>query len=181
MHHGRGLLWPVFEVLVCFVPGVIGGALRRRWVGLRLTLLGFCLGVALHYQYGRTFYVYGGHLSACSSNVKSIGMALEMYSTGDGGGHYPASLGQLVPNYLGAIPKCTGSSSASYSYLTGKDAPGNELDFQDYYFVMCEGDWHVAGGGSVNYPQYSVLEGLAEGRKSEPSSSWYDWYEWKRY
>jgi hypothetical protein len=45
---------------------------------------------------------------ACRSNLKNLGVALEMYSV-DRGGKYPTTLGQLTPNYLKTVPRCPSS------------------------------------------------------------------------
>ncbi len=47
----------------------------------------------------------GSGTSACKSNLKNIGTALEMYSS-DHGGEYPPSLATLSPEYLKRIPEC---------------------------------------------------------------------------
>jgi len=63
----------------------------------------------------------------CHNNLKNVGIALEMYST-DFAGRYPkddpehwyteeASLRQLTPNYLRAIPTCP--SGSAYKVSTG--------------------------------------------------------------
>ncbi len=55
-----------------------------------------------------------GSLTACKSNLKNIGIALEMYST-DWSGSYPKSMTQLTPNYLKTIPKCPKAEGDTYS------------------------------------------------------------------
>lgn len=60
----------------------------------------------------------GAAMTVCSSNLKNISTALEMYST-DYQGSLPPSLHQLTPNYLRTLPQCElydgeGLSSAYY-------------------------------------------------------------------
>ena len=98
----------------------------------------------------------------CKSNLKNIGTALEMYST-DRGGKYPKTLQQLVPNYLKTMPECR-SSEKPYRYLTGKNVAYN-TEYEDYYFLMCEGDNHDAYAMKPNYPQYDGIHGLIEVRE----------------
>ena len=67
-------------------------------------------------------------LTACKSNLKHIGTALEMYSTDHSS--YPNQLAELTPNYLKAVPTCP--SGKSY----GAEISGEE------YLVYCSGGWH---------------------------------------
>ncbi|MBS2034733.1 hypothetical protein JST97_07090 [bacterium] len=55
-----------------------------------------------------------GKTTACKSNLKNIGTALEMYST-DNAGRYPTSLAPLSPMYLKQIPTCPAAGKDSYS------------------------------------------------------------------
>jgi len=75
--------------------------------------------------------------TVCTSNLKQVGLALQLYA-GDNGGSYPATLGALLPDYLNdpSILRCPESGTA-YSYVSGLkqsdrasvivafDAPGN--------------------------------------------------------
>jgi hypothetical protein len=56
----------------------------------------------------------GSGTSACKSNLKNIGTALEMYSS-DHGGEYPPSLATLSPEYLKRIPECPLAGQDTYS------------------------------------------------------------------
>jgi len=94
-----------------------------------------------------------GQLTACKSNLKNIGTALEMYST-DNSGHYPTALGQLTPNYLKIIPTCASAGSDTYSAkFTSSSNP-------DAYTVECSGTNHTAASMNANYPQYTSTQGL---------------------
>lgn len=103
-----------------------------------------------------------GQLTACKSNLKNIGTAMEMYST-DWAGKYPTSdtaMGLLTPNYLKSIPECPAAGSITYtaSYTTAYNSPG----FQDYYFIACGGGNHTAVSLPTGYPQYDGISGLLE-------------------
>lgn len=98
-----------------------------------------------------------GQLTACESNLKNIGTALEMYNT-DNQGKYPVSGSfktNLEAGYLREIPKCPGAA-AIYTYTAGT----NETEFT----VACPGSTSVhikARPGCTNgYPQYSAAGGL---------------------
>lgn len=94
-----------------------------------------------------------GQVTACKSNCKNIGTALEMYST-DSSGHYPTSLSRLASDYLKVIPDCPSAGgntySAAYTYHSNPDA----------YTFYCNGTNHSAVGYSANYPQYNSVSGL---------------------
>ncbi len=93
-------------------------------------------------------------LTACTSNLRNIGTALEMYNV-DFKGRYPAALSDLTPQYLKTIPECPTAGSDSYSDgFTSNALP-------DRYIVFCEGSFH-AGFTGTNYPMYTAAEGLIE-------------------
>ena len=94
-----------------------------------------------------------GQVTACKSNLKNIGTALEMYST-DNSGRFPTSLNTLTPNYLKTIPTCPSAGSAVYS--SGFSAASNP----DAYTVVCNGTNHAGVGQSAGYPQYTSTQGL---------------------
>ncbi len=97
----------------------------------------------------------GGQVTACKSNLKNIGTALEMYST-DFGGRFPIHLSLLSPDYLKNIPTCPSigwdTYSGGFSSTSGPDA----------YTVVCSGSNHGAVGLSANFPQYNSVQGLIE-------------------
>ncbi|MCA9775796.1 MAG: DUF3352 domain-containing protein, partial [Candidatus Eremiobacteraeota bacterium] len=103
-----------------------------------------------------------GQLTACKSNLKNIGTAMEMYST-DYSGRYPDTMDLLTPNYLKTIPDCPAAGKNTYSATlkTGPNAPGNDQHFQDYYYFFCEG--HNHNETAANYPTYDGIQGLNEG------------------
>jgi hypothetical protein len=114
-----------------------------------------------------------GKITACKSNLKNIGTALEMYST-DYSGRYPNSLDVLTPNYLKSIPECPKVAQAGwwsrkrkgfYRVIFGPGAPMNSLNgrqLSDYYYVECFGENHSEIGVTGNYPAYNGIQGLIE-------------------
>lgn len=104
-----------------------------------------------------------GQLTACKSNLKNIGTAMEMYST-DWSGKYPSTLGigGLTPNYLKTIPECPAAGSVTYTAAFGSSAAYNSAGFQDYYFISCATGNHTAVSVSAGYPQYDGIQGLIE-------------------
>jgi len=94
-----------------------------------------------------------GKLTACKSNLKNIGTALEMYST-DNKGRYPHALSQITPNYLKTIPTCPGAGASTYAY-TFSIKP-------DAYTVFCSGSNHKTCGTNPDYPEYDTYQGLIE-------------------
>ena len=102
-----------------------------------------------------------GQLTACKSNLKNIGTAMEMYST-DWGGKYPTAIGLpgLAPNYLKTIPECPAAGSSTYTALFSGAL--NTAGYQDYYYISCNGGNHTAVSVSGNYPAYDGIQGLIE-------------------
>lgn len=97
-----------------------------------------------------------GQGTACKSNLKNLGTALEMYST-DNGGRYPRSLHAVTPNYLRRVPSCPSVGRDTYSTAyTASSLHGDE------YTMVCEGWNHRGIGYSANYPQYTSRQGLME-------------------
>lgn len=104
-----------------------------------------------------------GQLTACKSNLKNIGTALEMYST-DWSGKYPTGTGStlITPNYLKTIPQCPAISSNTYVASFGSGALGNTQSYRDYYIVSCNTGNHLAVSVTGNYPAYNGIQGLIE-------------------
>lgn len=94
-----------------------------------------------------------GQLTACKSNLKNIGTALEMYAT-DNAGRFPPRLEALTPNYLKRIPTCP--STARDTYTQGYEAASGP----DAYTVVCSGHNHPGVRQPANYPQYTSTQGL---------------------
>ena len=99
-------------------------------------------------------------VTACKSNLKNIGTALEMYAT-DNAGRYPPSLDYLTISgeggaYLRCIPVCPACEKDTYSssYLHGNNP--------DCYFVYCSGHNHKAVNLEANAPAFDSATGLQE-------------------
>ncbi len=95
-----------------------------------------------------------GQTTACSSNLKNIGTALEMWGV-DNSGKYPADLKPLTPNYLKTMPKCPSAGSDTYSASYQNTGTG--------YSIACSGNHH----GAENLPAYNSTEGLISAPGSE--------------
>ena len=94
-----------------------------------------------------------GQVTACRSNLKNLGVALEMYSI-DYNARYPDDMAKLVPNYLRNLPTCpsAGVDTYSASYVVSV--------LPDAYTVFCLGSNHVAVGMGNNQPCYTSSSGL---------------------
>lgn len=101
-----------------------------------------------------------GQATACISNMKNIGTALEMYST-DNSGHYPDSLTKLTPDYLRIIPTCPAAGKQTYidSYQVSQNP--------DAYTFYCIGDNHSDAGIPENHPRYDSSNGIDIGTYKE--------------
>lgn len=100
-------------------------------------------------------------MTACKSNVKNIGTAIEMYVE-DHKGANPSELAQLTPNYLKSLPECPAAGYANYVLSVGKDAPMNSTGDAQYYFIACKGENHTGVAITGDYPAYSAAQGLIE-------------------
>ena len=99
-----------------------------------------------------------GQATACMSNLKNIGTALEMYCT-DNAGLYPSHLdSSLTPAYIKRIPLCPGGTQDSYgpAYQPSQDHKG--------YTVFCQGEHHQKAGIPKHHPRYNPNTGLETGR-----------------
>jgi hypothetical protein len=94
-----------------------------------------------------------GQISACKSNLKNIGTALEMYST-DNIGRYPRSLNELTPNYLRSLPTCSSAGRMTYAYIFAVRP--------DAYTVFCAGSHHNAAGYKPDFPKYDSVTGIID-------------------
>ena len=99
-------------------------------------------------------------LTACQSNLKNIGTAMEMYSE-DNSGRYPESLTSLTPKYLETVPECP-FQDQGYKLSTGPQAPGNTSAFQEFYVVWCGGEAHGDTRVPTDYPRYDAISGLRQ-------------------
>lgn len=101
-----------------------------------------------------------GQFTACKSNLRNVGTALEMYST-DHQGRYPPEVGRLAGDYLKSIPTCPSAGRSTYlqGYVASPAVPGVS---HDAYTVVCAGTNHKAVDAAANYPQYNSVQGLIE-------------------
>ena len=137
------------------------GKLRRyAYSGLLWILLIFC-GTQMVTDFFVRCRHRQGPLTACKSNLKNIGTAMEMYST-DWSGRYPRNLDTLTPNYLKTIPECRNAHRVTYKADFGLGAPFNSEGFQDYYYIECSGRNHDDVNVPVDYPKYDGITGLIE-------------------
>lgn len=91
-------------------------------------------------------------VTACGSNLKNLGTALEMYST-DHTGHFPTILSDVAPEYIKRIPTCPSTGRDTYSSMFVSSAA------PDRYAVFCHGSNHLEQVPQ-NYPLYDSDEGL---------------------
>ncbi|MEW6280431.1 MAG: hypothetical protein AB1758_17505 [Candidatus Eremiobacterota bacterium] len=107
----------------------------------------------------------GGQLTACKSNLKNLGTALEMYST-DHAGAYPPDMGYLTPNYLKIIPECPHAGVDTYSgsyHRSARREVAGEVVEPDAYTFYCTGQNHTSAGITAqDYPRYDSRHGLTE-------------------
>lgn len=90
-----------------------------------------------------------GQLTACRSNLREIGTALNFYGM-DNQGRYPPEL--HVPGLLRVIPSCPACGSNTYAQGFTSSAKA--------YTVVCTGLNHEAAGQGANFPQYTSAQGL---------------------
>lgn len=126
-----------------------GGNWWIMW-GFILIVIGAAVFLVPNYMRARV----SGQFTACQSNCKNIGTALEMYAeTNDK--NYPRSLTMLTPGYLQVIPTCP-SSRANQGYI---DSYQVSDDFK-VYTVFCKGRNHMEVARYENFPQYNSREGI---------------------
>lgn len=95
-----------------------------------------------------TFYyrIPEGLFSQCSSNLKNLGIALEMFSTDQK--EYPPDLRALSPSYLLVAPACPTTENSPYRYQRqGKD-----------YKITCPGDHTAFGITTLTYDGQTGLQ-----------------------
>jgi competence protein ComGC len=102
-----------------------------------------------------------GSLTACKSNLKNIGTALEMYST-DWGARYPPSVALLTPNYLKTMPICPDASEDTYSRSYSR------LKMPAKSFVCSDHEWNDdLACDEKRQKLYKSLEDIDEYRDSD--------------
>jgi len=100
-----------------------------------------------------------GQFTACKSNCKNIGTALEMYST-DFKGHYPPSLDCVTPNYLKNIPTCPSAEKDTYSESYTSTIGDPKTGTPDSYSFFCQGEYHKIVSNTRDCPRYDSMNGL---------------------
>lgn len=94
----------------------------------------------------------GGQLTACKSNLKNFGTALEMYAA-DHSGRMPPSAALLTPNYLKTMPICPRAGKDTYSATYQRRSLSGEPS------VYCPSHWER--GPCANYPRRVKREAVA--------------------
>jgi len=92
--------------------------------------------------------------SRCCENLKRIDEALEKYRKRHLG-KYPETLNDLVPYYIGKIPKCEKADTHLHyvnSYTVSEDYHS--------YTINCRCSRHPITGKRLNYPRYNSDRGL---------------------
>lgn len=99
-----------------------------------------------------------GQLTACKSNLKNIGTAMEMYSA-DHNGRYPTTKQDILgtaanPGYMKVIPTCPLTPNIAYTCKTASNP--------DYYYLVCASGKHQQAGivSTGAYPQFDSQIGL---------------------
>lgn len=162
-----------FRPLETGTPVLVG---NFSWCGV-IALILFVSVVAALIVPGFVRAPQQGQLTACKSNLKNLGTALEMYSadalksryksqqtkrgeqqTGpnsiDTTSQFPPSLSGLTPDYLKVVPTCPSVGTDTYSKGYQRSASA------DAYTVFCSGGAHSKAATGPGYPQYTWTQGL---------------------
>lgn len=95
--------------------------------------------------------------SRCIDNIKRIQAALDWYAR-EHNGKYPRKLDQLIPRYLGKVPRCP-QAGTDLHYIKSYRVSD---DLSSYRF-NCNCMRHPVTGLHMNYPRYSSEKGLIVG------------------
>ena len=112
-----------------------------------------------------------GQLTACKSNLKNIGTAMEMYASDHNGryisGTTLAGSDLTTQGYMKVVPTCPVTNNSPYTYASHENP--------DYSYLVCDcGHHEQAGMKSVGYPQFDSIMGLvAPGSDDTTSMSSY--------
>jgi len=96
-------------------------------------------------------------LVRCRTNMKNLGMAIEMYSI-DNNGEYPQSLTNLTPKYLKNIPSCPAAGTGQIyvsSYQVSRKPRG--------FTIYCAGSHHKKSGIFKDFPRFTSRNRLQSG------------------
>lgn len=121
------------------------------------------------------------HLSECKTRLQNLGKALERYSV-DHQGRFPVTLGELVPKYMGGLPRCMAAAGEDSLRTIEFYTARFDLNFGDYsyvansrpdaYTLTCQGKNHprlaycfvVPPGEDCFHPTCTSNAGLAPDR-----------------
>lgn len=93
-------------------------------------------------------------LTGCTTNLKNLGTALEMYNV-DYKGRYPTTFSTLTPNYIKTIPECPAAGTDTYSGTYAVTI------VPDSFELFCGGSNH-GGFSPPDYPKFNSVQGLIE-------------------
>ena len=111
------------------------------------------LALLIAIMFPRFMMVYArARYTACSSNLKNIATALQIYSTEFE--RFPVSLDALVPNYIKIIPNCPDAKCDTYT--AGYEVDDNGVTFT----ICCKGHFHSVLGCNEDEPYYIFDRGL---------------------
>lgn len=94
-------------------------------------------------------------VSGCRTNLKNLGLAVEMYSA-DHEGRFPKTIAALVPTYLKSLPSCPSAKTDTYSQTYRATANPSRYSFG------CAGSHHAEAGLPAGHPRYTSEEGLID-------------------
>ena len=126
-------------------------------IGLLLASIGLASVIYPNHKRGQA----QGSMTACKSNLKNIGSALEMYAD-DHEEHYPKTLRELVPTYLKVLPTCPQAEKATYKLDSDSESPHNEHEYENFYHIYCSGSNHTPVNLPENHPAYDSIGGFLE-------------------
>jgi type II secretory pathway pseudopilin PulG len=98
--------------------------------------------------------------TACKSNCRNIGTALEMYAS-DFKGQFPPSLDYVTPNYLRSIPTCPSAKKDTYSESYTSTIRDLKTGTLDSYSFFCQGEYHKIVSNTRDCPRYDSEYGLS--------------------
>jgi len=92
-------------------------------------------------------------LTACKSNLQNIATGLHVYAS-EYDSLFPNELGNLIPNYMKAIPLCPATKTITYT-------AGYEVNYTLTSFTLsCHGTNHPTVGMGANEPYYIFGQGM---------------------
>ncbi|MDQ7824946.1 MAG: protein kinase [Candidatus Eremiobacteraeota bacterium] len=158
-HDYEMLIYALLGLMVIFLASLLlivvsyatGKSTLRNGTLVSLLLAG--VFIVLIPNFVRATGSHGGQLTACKSNLKNLGTAMEMYST-DNAGRYPPALSFVTPNYLKVIPTCASAGESTYRYIY--------TVIPDTYTLWCSGSFHKSVTNKQDFPQYDSVQGLIE-------------------